>query len=107
MRRRLALFTAFIATYIRHQMNFFDWIRSLLTEKRRASAVICPLMIRDPLRFRPPIVFCDIPKTRARYLGRIASGCAKCGTCRPRQTLKRAAQDETSPPLVFRHLSDS
>ncbi|MFZ3031642.1 MAG: hypothetical protein WA082_01260 [Candidatus Moraniibacteriota bacterium] len=97
--RFFTLLLAFIVSFFRHQHHFFSWAWRISKGSRETGCRACELMLRDPARFEAPVVFCDIPRTRARYLKRVGVpvSCAKDGLCRPHLVLPTAAQEELSP----------
>lgn len=102
MRSTLAFLPIIAIALFRHQGNFFGWIRQILKQQKQSGQTICPLMIREPMRFQAPLVFCEIPKTRTIYMARTGICCSQGGSCRPAKTLGRMAQEETAPTKANR-----
>lgn len=92
-------------SFLRHQLNFLRWAWTLFRGAQKSGQKLCPLMVQEPLRFNGPVVFCDVPHTRAAYLRKVGRSvrCAHDGVCRPHRVLQKLAQDEMYPIKVTRY----
>jgi hypothetical protein len=89
----ITLDPAFFAALMHHPIRLTRWIWNILVNQRWNKVPVCPLMLREPMRYSPRNVFCDIPGTRTAYL-RVARCCSQSGHCRPPSVLIRMARRE-------------
>ncbi len=71
------------------------WLTEINTLKKR-GAVLCPLMMQEPFRFRPTLCLCDIPNTQALFLAESGIKCHDHTNCLPRIASPEEASSEVN-----------